>query len=233
MKDINYLVFFILKNIYLCYKIIMNTENKKIVYVNNNQSFENNLSTQNIQQKKPFISIKSSNEDYFNKVNSPSPNINSHKNELENISDETISDETISDETISNESIPNNNQNGKYENNDVDEIIGGNNINQQIKNENTNENFDENINDEYSDITDDESTSYQSGSGSKKDLELELDNDDVSSNDSVDTNELLRLDPLYYRLTKFLKCSMSEQNITDILADIRDELRKINSNLKS
>ena len=222
MKDINYLVFLILKNIYLSYKIIMNSEKKKIIYVNNNQTFQNNSSLQNVEQKKPFISIKTSDEDYFTKVNSESQNINNDKNEFETISDD-------------------NNQNSGYENNDVDEIIGGNNFNQEIKNEsideNTFESTNENINEtsvdseKYSDISDDDSSSYQSGSGSKKDLEL--DNDDVSSNDSVDTNELLRLDPLYYRLTKFLKCSMSEQNITDILADIRDELRKINNNLKS
>ncbi len=59
--------------------------------------------------------------------------------------------------------------------------------------------------------------------------------DELSDSESVKTDDLLRLDPLYFRLTKFLQCSQENssekaQNITDVLSDIRNELRGLNLN---
>lgn len=66
---------------------------------------------------------------------------------------------------------------------------------------------------------------------------LSAEDDELSDSESVKTDDLLRLDPLYFRLTKFLQCSQGNesssekpQNITDVLFDIRNELRGLNMN---
>ena len=51
-----------------------------------------------------------------------------------------------------------------------------------------------------------------------------------SDNDSIDTCEILKVDPLMIRLNCFLK-SQNGETIVEILKDIRDELVKLNKNM--
>ena len=53
---------------------------------------------------------------------------------------------------------------------------------------------------------------------------------DDSDNDSIDTCEILKVDPLMIRLNCFLK-SQNGETIVEILKDIRDELVKLNKNM--
>lgn len=51
-----------------------------------------------------------------------------------------------------------------------------------------------------------------------------------SDNESIDTCEILKVDPLMIRLNCFLK-SQNGETIVEILKDIRDELVKLNKNM--
>lgn len=55
--------------------------------------------------------------------------------------------------------------------------------------------------------------------------------DSASSVSSVLTENLLKLDPLYIRLTKFLQ--HEDQNITEVLFGIQTELKTLNLNLQA
>lgn len=55
--------------------------------------------------------------------------------------------------------------------------------------------------------------------------------DSASSVSSVLTENLLKLDPLYIRLTKFLQ--HEDQNITEVLFGIQNELKTLNLNLQA
>lgn len=55
--------------------------------------------------------------------------------------------------------------------------------------------------------------------------------DSASSISSVLTENLLKLDPLYIRLTKFLQ--HEDQNITEVLFGIQNELKTLNLNLQA
>ena len=56
---------------------------------------------------------------------------------------------------------------------------------------------------------------------------------DAGSDDTVDTEAILNVDPLYFRLTKFLQCGAGspddpKQNVAEILTKINDNLEKMN-----
>lgn len=56
--------------------------------------------------------------------------------------------------------------------------------------------------------------------------------DDASSVSSLDTDAILNVDPLYFRLTKFLQTGGSEpENVAEILKKINTNLEHMNQNL--
>ena len=58
------------------------------------------------------------------------------------------------------------------------------------------------------------------------------DPDDASSISSLDTDAILNVDPLYFRLTKFLQTGGSEpENVAEILKKINTNLELMNNNL--
>lgn len=81
--------------------------------------------------------------------------------------------------------------------------------------------------------SDDENSDDESIGGGKRKKYKEYsdsDNDDSSSISSVLTDDILKLDPLYIRLTHFLK--HDNQNITEVLFGIQKELQLLNVHIK-
>ena len=81
--------------------------------------------------------------------------------------------------------------------------------------------------------SDDENSDDESIGGGKRKIYKEYsdsDNDDSSSISSVLTDDILKLDPLYIRLTHFLK--HDNQNITEVLFGIQKELQLLNVHIK-
>jgi hypothetical protein len=67
---------------------------------------------------------------------------------------------------------------------------------------------------------------------SKKDNhELFKKSEDNESIQSILTDDILNLDPLYFRLTKFLH-SKDGENVADILKEILDNLKDLNINIR-
>ena len=58
----------------------------------------------------------------------------------------------------------------------------------------------------------------------------ESDGGDISDSDSVATTDILKIDPLYLRLTKFLQTNDGE-SVADTLKKINDQLVMLNANL--
>ena len=58
----------------------------------------------------------------------------------------------------------------------------------------------------------------------------ESDGGDISDSDSVATTDILKIDPLYLRLTKFLQTNDGE-SVADTLKKINDQLVMLNTNL--
>jgi hypothetical protein len=59
----------------------------------------------------------------------------------------------------------------------------------------------------------------------------EDDSDDESAASSISTTQLLNVDPVYFRLTKFLTCTDyngETKNVTNVLNDILTEFKKMN-----
>lgn len=82
----------------------------------------------------------------------------------------------------------------------------------------------------------DENDEYE-GFTNKEDLLLNLkqsgyesDGGDISDSDSVATTDILKIDPLYLRLTKFLQTNDGE-SVADTLKKINDQLVMLNANL--
>ena len=81
--------------------------------------------------------------------------------------------------------------------------------------------------------SDEENSDDESIGGGKRKKYREYsdsDNDDSSSISSVLTDDILKLDPLYIRLTHFLK--HDNQNITEVLFGIQKELQLLNVHIK-
>lgn len=56
---------------------------------------------------------------------------------------------------------------------------------------------------------------------------------DISGGSSVNTNQILEMDPMYIRLTKFLQTGgENNKNLADILLDISNNFTKLNENLE-
>jgi hypothetical protein len=56
----------------------------------------------------------------------------------------------------------------------------------------------------------------------------ELHSDDESLS-SLNTNDILKVDPVYYRLTKFLQTD--SENVAEVLASMRDEIKNLNNSI--
>ena len=79
---------------------------------------------------------------------------------------------------------------------------------------------------EHKDVIDDDEASIIGGEGYKSEP------DDTSSVSSLDTDAILNVDPLYFRLTKFLQTGGSEpENVAEILKKINTNLELMNQNL--
>lgn len=57
-------------------------------------------------------------------------------------------------------------------------------------------------------------------------------NDDASSVSTINTDDVLSVDPMYYRLTKFLQTGGGE-NVADILKNMSNQLTTLNLNIES
>jgi hypothetical protein len=71
-------------------------------------------------------------------------------------------------------------------------------------------------------------TKSRNGSRSGDDIES---SDDETDTSSISTAQLLNVDPVYFRLTKFLTCTDScgeNKNVTHVLNDILTEFKKMN-----
>ena len=103
---------------------------------------------------------------------------------------------------------------------ETDFIANDNEVDNEIENEVNN-----NDDDEFEEFT------------NKEDLLLNLkqsgyesDGGDISDSDSVATTDILKIDPLYLRLTKFLQTNDGE-SVADTLKKINDQLVMLNANL--
>ena len=63
-------------------------------------------------------------------------------------------------------------------------------------------------------------------------LECSINQDDKSDTDTVNTQDILDIDPLYFRLNKFLSCD-DGKSVAQILNEILLNLQKLNSSLES
>ena len=83
----------------------------------------------------------------------------------------------------------------------------------------------------------DESLDELEGGNNVEELEggddsLSVDSD-ISGGSSVNTNQILEMDPMYIRLTKFLQTGgENNKNLADILLDISNNFTKLNENLE-
>tara|TARA_B100000900_G_scaffold192085_2_gene162574 strand:+ start:346 stop:978 length:633 start_codon:yes stop_codon:yes gene_type:complete len=83
----------------------------------------------------------------------------------------------------------------------------------------------------------DESLDELEGGNNVEELEggddsLSVDSD-ISCGSSVNTNQILEMDPMYIRLTKFLQTGgENNKNLADILLDISNNFTKLNENLE-
>ena len=105
-------------------------------------------------------------------------------------------------------------------------------------NENVNENVVDNVVDNAVDneVNNNDDDEYEEFTN-KEDLLLNLkqsgyesDGGDISDSDSVATTDILKIDPLYLRLTKFLQTNDGE-SVADTLKKINDQLVMLNANL--
>jgi hypothetical protein len=90
-----------------------------------------------------------------------------------------------------------------------------------------NDTYNDNDNDEFEDYTsntDDILLNLRQQSG------YESDGGDISDNDSIATIDILRVDPLYLRLTKFLETDDGE-SVANTLKKINEQLITLNTNL--
>lgn len=117
---------------------------------------------------------------------------------------------------------PTNNVTPEYTRIETDDFIQNQNTELPIVDD-VNDNGDDN--DEFEEFT------------NKEDLLLNLkqsgyesDGGDISDSDSVATTDILKIDPLYLRLTKFLQTNDGE-SVADTLKKINDQLVMLNTNL--
>lgn len=157
--------------------------------------------------------------------------MNNTNNEIENkvvyINEE---DDAINN---TNENDSQEKQDDSYVNKDVsieDTIVNSNvyenNVEEGTYNENDtyNDNVDDNEFEDYTSNTDDMLLNLRQQSG------YESDGGDISDNDSIATVDILRVDPLYLRLTKFLETDDGE-SVANTLKKINEQLITLNTNL--
>lgn len=137
------------------------------------------------------------------------------------------------DDAINNTNDSQEKQDDSYVNKDVsieDTIVNSNvyenNVEEGTYNENDtyNDNVDDNEFEDYTSNTDDMLLNLRQQSG------YESDGGDISDNDSIATVDILRVDPLYLRLTKFLETDDGE-SVANTLKKINEQLITLNTNL--
>lgn len=117
---------------------------------------------------------------------------------------------SIEDTIVNSNEYDNNVEEGAYKENDT-------------YNDNVDDNVDDNEFEDYTSNTDDMLLNLrQSG--------YESDGGDISDNDSIATVDILRVDPLYLRLTKFLETDDGE-SVANTLKKINEQLITLNTNL--
>ena len=122
-----------------------------------------------------------------------------------------------------------NNENNNNENNNNENNNNENNNNENNNNENNNN---ENNNNETSDYenNNNETSDYENNNNDVQDGGNESESDE-----SVATDDILAVDPMYVRLTKFLETNVKlesggtqTKNITEILYELSDTFKKFN-----
>ena len=139
-----------------------------------------------------------------------------------------------------------NNNVDNINNNNVDNMNNNNNNNNNINNNSNNSNNNNNNTDSDNDDTtiNNQDPDNSSDNDSDNDSDNETDsivsgggsiNSSISNSSSVNTADILAVDPLYLRLTKFLETptmeggSKNNKNIAEILNDISSTLRNMNT----
>ena len=195
---------------------------RKVIYLDENSSITNNNETPNDTQ----FEVK----EQFGSGNHNSQQNNNNVNNMNNV-------DNINNSMISNV----NNMNNMNKNNQSSQNVTNmskNNSNTDSDNDSDNEDLP--INNQDSDNSSDSDTGNDSGNDSGNETDSIVSgggsiNSSISNTSSVNTADILAVDPLYLRLTKFLETptmeggSKNNKNIAEILNDISSTLRNMNT----
>ena len=118
------------------------------------------------------------------------------------------------------------------DNNTTESLIPTNNVIPEYTKENTRIESEEFIQNDVNDEDDeyDEFTNKEDLLLNLKQSGYESDGGGISDSDSVATTDILKIDPLYLRLTKFLQTNDGE-SVADTLKKINEQLVMLNTNL--
>ena len=118
------------------------------------------------------------------------------------------------------------------DNNTTESLIPTNNVIPEYTKENTRIESEEFIQNDVNDDDDeyDEFTNKEDLLLNLKQSGYESDGGGISDSDSVATTDILKIDPLYLRLTKFLQTNDGE-SVADTLKKINEQLVMLNTNL--
>ena len=192
---------------------------RKVIYLDENSSITNNNETPTDTQFEVKEQFGSGNHNSLQDNN----NVN-NMNNVDNINNSMISNvnnmNNMNKNNQSSQNVTNMSNNNSYNNNsDTDSDTDDTPINNQDS-DNSSDNDSDSGNDSETD-------SIVSGGGSI--------NSSISNSSSVNTADILAVDPLYLRLTKFLETptmeggSKNNKNIAEILNDISSTLRNMNT----
>ena len=192
---------------------------RKVIYLDENSSITNNKETPTDTQfevKEQFGSGNHNSQQDNNNVNNmDNNNVDNMNNNMNNNMKNNINNNNQNSLTVTNMSNSNSYNNNSDTDSDTDDT--------PINNQDSDNSSDSDTDNDSGNETD----SIVSGGGSI--------NSSISNSSSVNTADILAVDPLYLRLTKFLETptmeggSKNNKNIAEILNDISSTLRNMNT----
>ena len=189
--------------------------NSKVIYLNED--------TQELTSDKDIEGQFATNEQFTEKVDSSNSgeslaSVNNSGGELDILNIDDTSGESNYG-IVGGANSQNNKLNNKLNNNEKTDSNNGN-FEYKSKHDNS----------EQSDLEGGDSEGGDSEGGDSEDDGSQYGGSDVSS---VNTNQILEMDPMYIRLTKFLQTGgENNKNLADILLDISNNFTKLNENLE-
>lgn len=190
--------------------------NSKVIYLNED--------TQELTSNKDIEGQFATNEQFTEKVDSSNSgeslaSVNNSGGELDILNIDDTSGESNYG-IVGGANSQNNKLNNKLNNNEKKDSNNGNFEYNKSKHDNS----------EQSDLEGGDSEGSDSEGGDSEDDGSQYGGSDVSS---VNTNQILEMDPMYIRLTKFLQTGgENNKNLADILLDISNNFTKLNENLE-